>query len=65
MLRGFIKFKCDKCGHKFMAPDIEYMASTLSQPQQCPHCKSFHTYPYRHLLSTPGLYRKIWEDYPE
>lgn len=60
MLRGMIKFKCDACGHKFVAPDIEYMASAFSTPQPCPQCQSRHTYPARGLFASAGPYRKIW-----
>lgn len=33
MLRGTTLFKCTECGKRFMAPDVEYMATTLSMPQ--------------------------------
>ena len=38
MLRGESVFKCPKCGKRFVAPDIEWQASVMSQPMKCPHC---------------------------
>ena len=62
MLRGKKTFKCDDCGHIFEALDIEWQATTYSQPMPCPKCGSRHTMP-KSLLSFmgKGAYRKIWE----
>lgn len=65
MLRGTTLFKCHKCGKTFKAPDIEYNASTLSAPQPCPTCGSHHTYPAKHMILGPVLYRDIWKQYNE
>lgn len=64
MIRGTITFKCDQCGHKFKGPDIEYLATTLSMPLECPQCGSFHTYPSRSLLAFVNrpVYKRIWKD---
>lgn len=63
MIRGTRKFFCDKCGNVFSAPDVEFMATTLSVPMRCPKCASYHTMPIGLLsmLKKP-LYRKIWEN---
>lgn len=61
MIRGIITFKCDECGERFKAPDIEYMATTFSVPQQCPKCSSYHTMPTGTFLSK-SVYKMIWEN---
>lgn len=33
-------FRCSKCGKVFLAPDVEYNATTFSQPVPCPACKT-------------------------
>lgn len=33
-------FRCAKCGKVFLAPDVEYNATTFSQPMPCPYCKT-------------------------
>lgn len=58
MIRGKRLFKCDNCKKVFVGLDIEYRASTLSQPVSCPNCKSNHTRP---LFSSKGIYKKVWE----
>lgn len=45
MLRGTTIFKCDNCKKKFKGLDIEYNCTSLSNPQRCPYCGSFHTIP--------------------
>ena len=64
MVRGKKIFKCDKCGKVFIAPDIEFCATILSQPMPCPKCGSCHTYPYNpfDLLKTQRkAYEAIWK----
>lgn len=62
MIRGKRLFICDRCRNKFMAPDIEYAATTYSMPQKCPHCSSQHTMPYSLLAYLhKAAYRKIWK----
>lgn len=62
MLRGMTTFKCTQCGHKFLAADVEYMATAYSMPQRCPECGSVRTRPAGVLgkLREEG-YRKVWE----
>lgn len=38
MLRGFVGYKCNKCGHKFIGLDIERGATADSMPVSCPKC---------------------------
>ena len=38
MLRGMITVTCPHCGKTFVAPDIEWVATTLSAPVTYPHC---------------------------
>ena len=40
-----IALQCTECKRKFKAPDIEYLCTTLSVPQKCPHCQSLRTRP--------------------
>lgn len=40
MVRGLKLFRCQKCGKVFLAPDLEYNATTFSQPMPCPTCKT-------------------------
>ena len=61
MLRGMTLFKCTECGKRFIAPDVEYMATTLSMPQPCPKCKSFRTRPSRLVGGSNSQYKVIWE----
>ncbi len=67
MFRGYARFKCDKCGATFKAPDIEYMAAMWSTPQPCPACGSLHTWPCGLLGSIFGWsptkypYTTIWK----
>jgi len=61
MIRGIITFKCDECGECFKAPDVEYMATTFSSPQQCPKCKSYHTMP-KGAIFGKSVYKMIWEN---
>lgn len=58
MLRGFITFKCTRCGNKFISFDFEYMASVLSMPMKCPKCGSIRTKP---SYSSDKEYLPIWE----
>ena len=34
MIRGTKLFKCNKCGNKFLAPDIEFQATILTTQQR-------------------------------
>lgn len=61
MYRGEIVFKCDECGKLFYAPDFEWCATVFSQPQRCPKCGSYHSYPATDLL-LKTLYKKIWKE---
>jgi uncharacterized paraquat-inducible protein A len=45
MYRGMTLFKCHECDKVFKAPDIEYNATVFSEPQPCPRCGSYDTYP--------------------
>lgn len=66
MIRGRIKFKCDKCGHTFEDFDIEWRATAYSQPMKCPNCGSYHTMPNTLFgFIDNGAYRKIWEEMEE
>lgn len=63
MFRGFCKFRCSKCGKRFIAPDIEYCATALSMPQKCPRCGSLRTRPASFMLFGDGdaCYKSIWD----
>ena len=61
MVRGKSKFICDDCGHRFVADDVKFMDSTLTEPQQCPVCKSMHTRPPYPFGLNKWIYEKIWE----
>ncbi|MCQ2208270.1 MAG: hypothetical protein MJZ02_08650 [Paludibacteraceae bacterium] len=61
MFRGTTTFRCDKCGDIFRAPDIEYNCTSLSVPQKCPKCGSFHTLPLTQILFKRS-YKMVWED---
>lgn len=62
MIRGTITFICDNCHERFEALDIEYQASALSAPMQCPKCGSWHTMPYNFFDKLfGGSHRKIYE----
>lgn len=66
MIRGNIKFRCDKCGHIFENLDIEWRATTYSQPMPCPKCGSNHTMPNSFLWFLHRIvYQKIWNDLDE
>lgn len=66
MLRGMTLFICDECGNKFIAADIEYMATVFSAPMPCTKCGSNHTMPasvfslFGKTSSQRAMYRKIW-----
>ena len=64
MLRGTLIFICDNCGHNFKALDIEYNCTTLSAPQKCPKCGSYHTMPMEadddFNLFDRTIYEDIW-----
>ena len=61
MVRGTTFFKCTKCGKHFMAPDIEYGATSLSAPQKCPECGSIRTRPSRIVGGSDSAYKDIWD----
>lgn len=62
MVRGYIWFKCSKCGKRFYALDIEFNATLFSMPQKCPECGSRHTLPAGwDGLFFKELYKKIWK----
>ena len=63
MFRGMTTFKCTQCGNKFVALDVEYMATAYSVPQRCPQCGSVRTRPAGVLgkLREEG-YRKVGEE---
>lgn len=63
MYRGIKTFQCARCGERFKAPDVEYMASALSMPQACPRCGSLRTRPAGLMgRLADGTYRKIWAE---
>ena len=59
MLRGKTLFKCDDCGRRFRAPEIEYKGSAASMPQPCPDCGSLHTYPARDWFFARFIYHYV------
>jgi len=59
MYRGEIKFKCNKCGTEFMAPDIELNATVYSVPQPCPKCGSIDTQPCSDSPSIIEIVKRI------
>lgn len=63
MYRGIKTFQCARCGERFKAPDVEYMASALSMPQACPRCGSLRTRPAGLMgRLADGTYRKVWAE---
>lgn len=68
MIRGTTKFICTQCFHEFTGPDIEYMATVLTQPLRCLHCGSHRTRPgsklgYALLGKAKNMrYEKVWEE---
>lgn len=65
MLLGSTIFTCDDCGKRFIAYDIEYLATSLSVPMPCPECGSMHTMPgimSGVLNFRRPLYQKIWKE---
>lgn len=38
MVRGYVKFKCPKCGETFIGPDVEWNATIFTAPLPCPKC---------------------------
>ena len=44
-----------------MADDIKFMDSNLTEPQQCPACRSMHTRPPYPFRLNKWIYEKIWE----
>lgn len=68
MIRGMKLFYCSKCGKRFMGMDVEWCASILSAPLQCPQCDSWHTRPWSLLpariadMEYKGVWRMIDED---
>lgn len=61
MLRGTTIFKCDNCKKKFKGLDIEYNCTSLSNPQKCPYCGSFHTMPSESETFYRSTYETIWK----
>ena len=59
MLQGKKTFKCDDCGHTFEALDIEWQATTYSQPMPCPNCGSRHTMPKSGATDKPCGVRTV------
>lgn len=58
-------FKCVKCGNKFSALDLEFMATVFSAPEKCPKCGSMHTCPEGVSSSEIEVYREIWKKMDE
>lgn len=61
MLKGTTIFKCDNCKKKFKGLDIEYNCTSLSNPQRCPYCGSFHTMPSGSENFYRSTYETIWK----
>lgn len=63
MITGILLFYCSECGKRFMGPDIEYAATTFSQPLKCPKCGSWHTRPWSPLPAKMAnvRYKGIWD----
>lgn len=38
MVRGYVKFKCPKCGETFIGPDCELRGTVWTAPLTCPKC---------------------------
>lgn len=58
MIRGKTIFRCTECHKVFVGMDIEWQATTLSMPVQCPNYGSKHTLP---LLAAKSDYEDIWK----
>ena len=61
MLRGTTIFKCDNCKKKFKGLDFEYNCTSLSNPQKCPYCGSFHTMQSGSETFYRSTYETIWK----
>ena len=62
MMRGTTTFVCTECKRKFKAPDIEYLCTALSVPQECPHCQSLRTRPVSILGKMQNkMYEPVWK----
>lgn len=64
MLRGWSKFVCNECGHKFVGMDLEYQCTALSAPLKCPACGSWHTRPAWSWWQK-WVYKEIWKTQDE
>lgn len=64
MIRGYQKFVCNSCGHKFRSMDVEWQATVYSMPPVCPQCGSRHTRPWKlfGMGSEKAAYEKIWAE---
>lgn len=60
MFRGFTLFKCTECKKRFLAPDLELAATSLTQPVRCPKCGSMRTRPSRIVGGSDSLYEAVW-----
>lgn len=59
MIRGKKVFRCPKCGKIFWALDVEYNATTFSQPMPCPDCKTLSAPLFKSTLyGKLGIIRK-------
>ena len=63
MIRGITIMKCTECGKRFWGLDIEYGASVLSHPLNCPKCGSVRTRPSRLFsqFTSNTVYKKVWD----
>ncbi|MEE1094187.1 MAG: hypothetical protein U0L08_04555 [Bacteroidales bacterium] len=57
MKRGKAIFVCNDCKKVFIGDDLEYHATILSHPLECPKCGSMHTKP---IFASKDIYKKIW-----
>jgi DNA-directed RNA polymerase subunit RPC12/RpoP len=58
MIKGKIPFRCTECRKIFFGLDIEWQATALSMPIQCPNCGSKHTLPAH---ASKRMYEDIWK----
>jgi DNA-directed RNA polymerase subunit RPC12/RpoP len=70
MIRGKKIFICRDCGDSFEHLDIEWRATSLSQPAKCPQCGSYRTRPRvaidfvaKQIADLP--YKNVWREMPE
>ena len=61
MLKGYVTFLCDDCGHQFEEIGLVWKDTSLVTPVKCKKCGSMHTCPKITAWLDRMRYTVLWK----